>query len=97
MNTDQLPGINSLVVHMARYVEQSTLDAAVAEAAERRRVRDQIARFFGWEVKSIRFSGQGPARLKKCLVEVPIAFGRTVEVVFADGFLVGIPPKKANR
>jgi len=79
---------------MARYVDQSSVDEVMAEAAERERVRDQITRFFGWKPKSIRFSGHGAGRLKTCLVEVPMAFGRTVEVMFANGFLVGIPPKK---
>jgi len=84
-------------VRMARYVDQHSIETALAEQAARCRVRDQIKRFFGWEAKGIRFSGDCPARTGSCVVEVPMAFGRTVEVIFSNGFFVGFPPKTRGR
>jgi len=82
---------------MARYVNRHSIETALAEQAERHRVRGQIKRFFGWDPKGIRFSEDCPARLGSCVVEVPMAFGRTVDIMFSNGFFVGFPPKTRRR
>ena len=82
---------------MARYVDQDSIETALAEQAERCRVRDQIKRFFGWDLKGIRFSEDCPARQGSCIVEVPMAFGHTVEIRFSNGFFIGFPPKTRGR
>jgi len=79
---------------MARYIERASLDAPAAEAAERERVRAHITRFFGWKPKAIRFPGKASDGCRTCCVELPMVFGRTVEVIFVNGFLAGFPPLK---
>jgi hypothetical protein len=79
---------------MARCIDQSNLDEALAEAAERQRMRSQIARYYGTELKAIRFSRSGPAGTRTCLVRLRMVCGQGVEVWFAEGFAVGIPPIK---
>ena len=77
---------------MARHVDKSTLDTIEAELTEQRRVREQFMRLLGWKPESVQFLKRG--RWGVCLVKVQAGLGCPVEFVFAEGVLVGIPPKK---
>ena len=73
---------------MARYVDKPIFDAAVAEMTEQR-VRQSVARCFGWKPEAVRFLRHGV-----CFVKVRASFRCSVEFLVAEGFLVGVPAKK---
>jgi hypothetical protein len=79
---------------MARYVDKSTLDARAAELRASRQVRDQVHRSFGWRLESVRFPPGGGS---VCFVQVQLGACRTVELIFENGLLPGIPPLKRWR
>lgn len=74
---------------MARCIDQALFDAAIKELQEQLRVRNDVKRTFGWKPEVVRILRRGV-----CLVTVRGSFSCAVEFLFAEGLLVGVPPKK---
>jgi len=64
-----------------------------AEGTEQQRARDHVKRVFGREPESVR-----PPKLcglrGVCFARVGFGTSNSVEVILADGLLIGIPPGK---
>jgi len=74
---------------MARCIDKALFDAAVCELTEQRRVRNDVARAFGWKPEAVRVLRRGVY-----LVTVRGSYSCAVEFLVAEGLLVGVPPKK---
>lgn len=74
---------------MARCIDKMLFDAAVTELNEQQRVCSDVARSFGWKPEAVRVLKRGVS-----LVTVRGSFSCAVEFLFAEGLLVGVPPKK---
>ena len=74
---------------MARCIDQALFDAANTELTEQERIRIEVARSFGWKPVAVRVLKRGV-----CFVTVRESFSCPVEFLFAEGLLVGVPPKK---
>jgi hypothetical protein len=80
---------------MARLAEQFSREADDPRTAEQRSVCEEVKRRFGWRAESVQFLKGGRELEGVCTVKVGVR--RTVLIVFANGLLVGIPPKKGKR
>lgn len=76
---------------MARYVSQATFDAAVIELTEQQLARSHVTRRFGWKPEAVRVLRRGV-----CYVTVWTGF-LSVELLFAEGLLVGVVPLNKRR
>jgi hypothetical protein len=81
---------------MAGHADNATFNTALAEIKEQRRVREVIKQSFGWKPVSVRFLDESRQTWSVCVVEVRFGVHRAVEVMFSNGLMVGIPPKKAR-
>jgi len=77
---------------MARLADQPNPKADVAQTMEHLVVCKEVTRRFGMRPESVKFLKQGRDLQGVC--SVTVGPGRTNLLVFANGLLVGIPPKK---
>ena len=79
---------------MARLAEQFSRQADDPRTAEQRSVCEEVKRRFGWRPESVQFLKAG--RDLEGVCSVTVGLRRTALIVFANGLLVGIPPKKGH-
>jgi len=71
------------------------MQAEMAEANERQQVEKQLSREYGCQVESVRFLMRGgPLGQSVYVARLRMGLGKAVELMFAGGLLIGIPPKK---
>jgi len=77
---------------MARLAEQGDLDAEIRRKTEQHNLCKEIKSRFGWKPESVQCLKEGRDLQGVC--SVTVGPRRTVLFVFANGLLVGIPPRK---
>ncbi len=82
---------------MARHVDNMSLKAEVPRTAEQLRVCDQVRRRFGWQPESAQAVDQVRGLGDLWTVKVRTGLGRFILIVYGNGLLVGIPPKKQGQ
>jgi len=80
---------------MARLADQPNPEAYIAQTKEHQAVCKEVTRRFGMKPESVKFLKTGCDLQGVCSVTVGLR--RTTLLVFANGLLVGIPPKGAWR
>jgi hypothetical protein len=79
---------------MARLADQMMPKANLPRTAEQRSVCAEVTHRFGWKLESVQFLKEGRDFQGVC--SVTVGLGRTVLLVFANGLLVGVPPKRGG-